>query len=127
MRVEALDMVRVTGLEPARRGHQILSLACLPIPPHPHILFFYSSGFLRFFLPFGTPPCDVCGARNLTLGSNPFAGQLSTAAPSKFSLLLLRSARLQTANSTTPAYFVFLFKRLFTFLPSFSTRHRVTF
>ncbi len=29
-------MVRVTGLEPARVAHQILSLARLPIPPHPH-------------------------------------------------------------------------------------------
>lgn len=28
--------MRMTGLEPARRGHQILSLARLPIPPHPH-------------------------------------------------------------------------------------------
>ena len=27
--------MRMTGLEPARRGHQILSLARLPIPPHP--------------------------------------------------------------------------------------------
>ena len=32
-------LVRVTGLEPARRGHQILSLARLPIPPYPHIEF----------------------------------------------------------------------------------------
>ena len=31
-------LVRVTGVEPARRGHQILSLARLPIPPHPHSL-----------------------------------------------------------------------------------------
>ncbi len=30
-------VVRVTGLEPARRRHQILSLARLPIPPHPPI------------------------------------------------------------------------------------------
>ena len=30
-------MVRVEGLEPPRPcGHQILSLARLPIPPHPH-------------------------------------------------------------------------------------------
>lgn len=30
-------MVRVVGLEPTRPcGHQILSLARLPIPPHPH-------------------------------------------------------------------------------------------
>ena len=27
----------MTGLEPARRGHQILSLARLPIPPHPQV------------------------------------------------------------------------------------------
>lgn len=30
-------LVRVTGLEPARRRHQILSLARLPVPPHPQI------------------------------------------------------------------------------------------
>ena len=28
--------VRITGLEPARRGHQNLNLARLPIPPYPH-------------------------------------------------------------------------------------------
>ncbi len=28
--------MRITGLEPARRRHQILSLARLPIPPYPH-------------------------------------------------------------------------------------------
>ena len=30
--------LRVTGLEPARRGHQNLNLARLPIPPHPLIM-----------------------------------------------------------------------------------------
>ena len=30
-------LVRMTGLEPARRKHQNLNLARLPIPPHPHI------------------------------------------------------------------------------------------
>ena len=30
-------LVRVTGLEPARLGHQNLNLARLPIPPYPHI------------------------------------------------------------------------------------------
>ena len=30
--------MRMTGLEPARRRHQILSLARLPIPPYPLIL-----------------------------------------------------------------------------------------
>ena len=34
--IRTLIMVRMTGLEPARRWHQILSLARLPIPPHPH-------------------------------------------------------------------------------------------
>ena len=29
--------LRMTGLEPARRKHQNLNLARLPIPPHPHI------------------------------------------------------------------------------------------
>ena len=33
------NVVRVTGLEPARLGHQNLNLACLPIPPYPHIVF----------------------------------------------------------------------------------------
>ena len=32
-----IGLVRVTGLEPARPGHQILSLARLPIPPHPQM------------------------------------------------------------------------------------------
>lgn len=31
-------MVRIAGLEPVRRGHQILNLTCLPIPPYPHCL-----------------------------------------------------------------------------------------
>ena len=41
-------LVRVTGVEPARHGHQILSLARLPIPPYPQdcsakaLLTFYS-------------------------------------------------------------------------------------
>ena len=29
------NLVRMTGLEPARSYHKILSLARLPIPPHP--------------------------------------------------------------------------------------------
>ncbi len=29
-------LVRLKGLEPPRRRHQILSLARLPIPPQPH-------------------------------------------------------------------------------------------
>ena len=32
------QMVRLTGLEPARREHQILSLARLPIPPQALLL-----------------------------------------------------------------------------------------
>ena len=31
------NLVRMTGLEPARSYHKILSLARLPIPPHPHM------------------------------------------------------------------------------------------
>ncbi len=31
-----LNKMRMTGLEPARRRHQNLNLARLPIPPHPH-------------------------------------------------------------------------------------------
>ena len=34
-------LVRVTGLEPARRGHQNLNLARLPIPPYPQIRLVY--------------------------------------------------------------------------------------
>ncbi len=30
-------LVRVTGVEPACFWHKNLNLACLPIPPHPHI------------------------------------------------------------------------------------------
>ena len=37
--VRTLGMVRMTGLEPARRGHQLLRLARLPIPPHPHMVY----------------------------------------------------------------------------------------
>ena len=33
--------MRMTGLEPARRRHQNLNLARLPIPPHPLILFYF--------------------------------------------------------------------------------------
>ena len=33
-----IHLLRVTGLEPARRGHQNLNLARLPIPPYPHNL-----------------------------------------------------------------------------------------
>ncbi len=32
-----LYRLRMTGFEPARREHQNLNLARLPIPPHPHI------------------------------------------------------------------------------------------
>ena len=32
-----INLLRMTGLEPARRKHQNLNLARLPIPPHPHI------------------------------------------------------------------------------------------
>ena len=31
------DVVRITGLEPARRGHWTLKPARLPIPPYPHV------------------------------------------------------------------------------------------
>ena len=31
-----IKLVRMKGLEPSRHRHQILSLARLPIPPHPH-------------------------------------------------------------------------------------------
>ena len=30
-------LLRITGLEPARHGHQNLNLARLPIPPYPQI------------------------------------------------------------------------------------------
>ena len=63
-----LILVRVTGLEPARRGRKILNLMRLPIPPHPHkrivphlqkkvkcFCIFHPLGFpsSHFFLPFG--------------------------------------------------------------------------
>ena len=38
--VRTPSMVRVTGVEPARQRHWILSPARLPIPPYPHILNF---------------------------------------------------------------------------------------
>ena len=34
-------LVRMTGVEPARRRRQILSLVRLPIPPHPHLNWLY--------------------------------------------------------------------------------------
>ena len=33
--IENPAFMRITGLEPARRGHQNLNLARLPIPPYP--------------------------------------------------------------------------------------------
>ena len=36
-RLESGVFMRATGLEPARRRHQNLNLARLPIPPYPHI------------------------------------------------------------------------------------------
>ena len=38
--IETFSPMRVTGLEPARRGHQNLNLARLPIPPHPPMWLF---------------------------------------------------------------------------------------
>jgi hypothetical protein len=35
--VRKLVRVRIEGLEPPRRFHQILSLTCLPIPSYPRI------------------------------------------------------------------------------------------
>ena len=37
VRKRSFFLVRLKGLEPSRRGHQILSLARLPIPPQAHI------------------------------------------------------------------------------------------
>ncbi len=34
-RYKTFVMMRITGLEPARHGHQNLNLARLPIPPYP--------------------------------------------------------------------------------------------
>ena len=39
--------MRMTGLEPAREAHQILSLARLPIPPHPHDLTSFHLSFAK--------------------------------------------------------------------------------
>ena len=44
-------MVRVTGLEPARRGHQNLNLARLPIPPYPRVRLVYPfCGYLSILM-----------------------------------------------------------------------------
>ena len=40
--------MRMTGLEPARRGHQNLNLARLPIPPHPLIAEMLSATFVFY-------------------------------------------------------------------------------
>lgn len=37
-------VVRIKGLEPSRRKHQILSLACLPISPYAHNMPFLQKG-----------------------------------------------------------------------------------
>ena len=45
--------MRITGLEPARHGHQNLNLARLPIPPYPHRIFLFakeSPNLFRFEL-----------------------------------------------------------------------------
>ena len=44
-------LVRMTGLEPARRKHQNLNLARLPIPPHPHIYYLKNRNALIIRLP----------------------------------------------------------------------------
>lgn len=49
----SMKLVRLTGLEPARRRHQILSLARLPIPPQP--LFRYKKMVIHPGLEPGTP------------------------------------------------------------------------
>ena len=44
-------LVRVTGLEPARRGHQNLNLARLPIPPYPRVRLVYPfCGYLSILM-----------------------------------------------------------------------------
>ena len=43
--------LRMTGLEPARRKHQNLNLARLPIPPHPHIYYLKNRNALIIRLP----------------------------------------------------------------------------
>ena len=41
--------MRITGLEPARRRHQILNLARLPIPPYPLIINYLETPTGRIF------------------------------------------------------------------------------
>ena len=49
--IRTLVMVRVTGLEPARRGHQNLNLARLPIPPYPRVRLVYPfCGYLSILM-----------------------------------------------------------------------------
>ena len=44
-------LVRVTGLEPARQGHQNLNLARLPIPPYPRVRLVYPfCGYLSILM-----------------------------------------------------------------------------
>ena len=57
-------LVRVTGLEPARGCHQILSLARLPVPPHPHIDKMHFANKCKMHLGYGyfitkQPYCQV--------------------------------------------------------------------
>ena len=51
-------LLRITGLEPARRGHQNLNLARLPIPPHPHILNYCTSD-IHFLIKTESPKSNV--------------------------------------------------------------------
>lgn len=69
-------LVRVTGLEPARLGHQNLNLARLPIPPYPHIvLLLYdirrhlSSAEAKKTFPFAPPHPNV--SQNTKSAENP--------------------------------------------------------
>ena len=62
-------LVRVTGLEPARRGHQNLNLARLPIPPYPRVRLVYPfCGYLSILM-------------MVLIGSGPLAKRKELACP----------------------------------------------
>ncbi len=71
-------LVRLKGLEPPRRRHQILSLARLPISPQPHI---------KFFAVADTPPRDSLKHSRLARYSRPI---LLVSAPSQARFLTHR-------------------------------------
>ena len=121
-------MVRATGVEPARRGHQILSLARLPIPPRPHlfsyVVFILVFCFCLLWMAAALRASSHCGYRK-NLRVRVARSIFSTAAALTCSLFPPPAAVAVASNSATPA-FVYLcsFYIGFLFLPLCKPRLR---